>query len=87
VNVKVLEIRKEILMAKSKKSNRGSWKKERASVISKGKAQPRSNKGRAGSDESKRPEAGSTSQYWRAGYTRKDGTQVKGHYVKNPNQK
>jgi hypothetical protein len=23
--------------------------------------------------------------YWRAGYTRKDGTRVKGHYVRNPN--
>ena len=61
-------------MANNKK---GSWKKERSSVNSK------SNKYRPEpADRSKRPAAGSTSTYWRAGYTRKDGTQVKGHYVK-----
>ena len=59
-------------MANSKK---GSWKKERASVNSK------SNKYRPmPADKSKRPDSIST--YWRAGYTRKDGTRVKGHYVK-----
>jgi hypothetical protein len=73
-------------MAKSKQGGRsGSWKKERASVNSKKSPRPRSNKG-SGADKGKRPAAGSTSQYWRAGYTRKDGTEVKGHYVKNPNQ-
>ena len=75
-------------MAKTKKSNRsGSWKKERASVNSKNKSRAKSNKYRPGSDKSERPEAGSASHYWRAGYTRKDGTKVKGHYVKNPSQK
>jgi len=73
-------------MAKSKKSTAsGSWKKERASVNSKN-TNPKSNKYRP-SEGSARPKAGSTSQYWRAGYTRKDGTKVKGHYVKNPHHK
>jgi len=71
-------------MAKSKTSS-GSWKKERASVKSTN-TRTKSNKYRP-SEGSKRPKAGSTSQYWRAGYTRKDGTRVKGHYVKNPQQK
>jgi hypothetical protein len=65
-------------MAKNKyRSNGRAWKTERASMRS------RSNK-YSSSDKSKRPEAGSTEQYWRAGYTRKDGTKVKGHYVKKP---
>ena len=72
-------------MAKTKKSNRsGSWKKERASVSPKNKPRSKSNKYRPTADNSKRPEAGTGSQYWRAGYTRKDGTKVKGHYVKSP---
>jgi hypothetical protein len=66
-------------MAKSKNSN-GTWKKERASVSTK-KSQPRSNKYRSSSDSSKKPAARTASRYWRAGYTRKDGTHVKGHYV------
>jgi hypothetical protein len=66
-------------MATTKK---GSWKKERASVNS------RSNKYRPEpSDTDKRPSSGSTSRYWRAGYTRKDGVHVQGHYVTNPHQK
>ena len=28
--------------------------------------------------------SGTTAQYWRAGYTRKDGTKVKGHFVNKP---
>jgi hypothetical protein len=70
-------------MAKSTNGSRSSgraWKNERASVNSKNTSRPRSNK-YSKSDKSKRPEAGSSSQYWRAGYTRKDGTKVKGHYV------
>jgi len=58
------------------------WKNERASVTNKGKARSKSNKYSRTSDSTKRPQAGSASQYWRAGYTRKDGTKVKGHYVK-----
>ena len=72
-------------MAKNQKSNKsGSWKKERASVNPKNSSRARSNKYRLGSDPSERPGPGSTSRYWRAGYTRKDGTKVKGHYVNKP---
>ena len=66
--------------AKMKKKNAGrSWKNERASVTKKSTSRPKSNKYSA-SDESKRKD--SAEQYWRAGYTRADGTKVKGHYVK-----
>jgi len=71
-------------MANSKKKQTGSWKKERASVNTKNSSRSRSNKYRPTSDSSKRPAGGSTSQYWRAGYTRKDGTKVKGHFVNKP---
>jgi hypothetical protein len=70
-------------MAKNKYAANGrAWKTERASV-NKSKSRSRSNK-YSSSDKSKRPEAGSSEQYWRAGYTRKDGTKVKGHYVRKP---
>jgi hypothetical protein len=66
--------------SKTKKKNTGrSWKNERASVTKNDKSRPKSNKYTA-SDESKRKE--NAEQYWRAGYTRADGTKVKGHYVK-----
>lgn len=72
-------------MAKNQKINKsGSWKKERASVTSKNTSRSKSNKYRPTSDSSRRPASGSSSQYWRAGYTRKDGTKVKGHYVNKP---
>ena len=65
---------------KPKKKNAGrSWKNERASVTKTNKSRPKSNKYSA-SDKSKRED--NTEQYWRAGYTRADGTKVKGHYVK-----
>ena len=71
-------------MAKNTKGSSGrAWKNERASVNKKNKSRPKSNK-YSSSDQSKRPEAGTSEQYWRAGYTRKDGTKVKGHYVKRP---
>ena len=67
-------------MAKtSKGSNNRSWKNERASVSKNNKPRPKSNKYSA-NDKSKREDT--AEQYWRAGYTRKDGTKVKGHYVK-----
>ena len=70
-------------MAKTTKPSGGRvWKNERASVNSKNKSRSKSNKYSPTSDSSKRPSTGSSSQYWRAGYTRKDGTKVKGHYVK-----
>jgi len=66
--------------SKTKKKNAGrSWKNERASVNKNNKSRPKSNKYSA-SDESRRED--NAEQYWRAGYTRADGTKVKGHYVK-----
>ena len=63
----------------TKKKNSGrSWKNERASV-KQNRAKPKTNKYSA-SDKSKRDDY--VEQYWRAGYTRADGTKVKGHYVK-----
>jgi hypothetical protein len=73
-----IKVRKEMIVMAKAKNQSGSWKKERASVNSK------SNKYRPTSDSSKRPKRGTASQYWRAGYTRKDGTKVKGHYVNKP---
>ena len=65
---------------KPKKKNAGrSWKNERASVNKKNTSRPKSNK-YGSSDKSKRKD--NADQYWRAGYTRADGTKVKGHYVK-----
>jgi hypothetical protein len=67
-------------MAKnSKGSTSRSWKNERASVNKKNKSRPKSNK-YSDNDQSQREE--NADQYWRAGYTRSDGTKVKGHYVK-----
>ena len=66
----------------AKNGNRSSgraWKNERASVGKKNKSRPKSNK-YSSSDRSEREEH--AEQYWRAGYTRKDGTKVQGHYVK-----
>jgi hypothetical protein len=63
----------------TRKNTSGTWKKERASV-SKG-SKPQSNKYRPNSDSKDRPMAGARKRYWRAGYTRADGTKVKGHYV------
>lgn len=68
-------------MAQKKKNSGRSWKNERASVTKKSTTKSKSNKYRPSSDSSKRPAAGSGERYWRAGYTRKDGTKVKGHYV------
>ena len=65
---------------KPKKKNAGrSWKNERASVKKTNTSRPKSNK-YSKSDKSKRED--NAEQYWRAGYTRADGTKVKGHYVK-----
>ena len=67
-----------------KNTNRQSgraWKNERASVNKKNQSRSKSNKYSRTSDSSKRPQPGTSQRYWRAGYTRKDGTRVKGHYV------
>lgn len=58
---------------------RSSWKNERASVSRKGSNRSRSNKF-AKSDTTRRPEPGSRSRVWVAGYTRADGTEVAGHF-------
>lgn len=72
-------------MAKNTKRSSGrAWKNERASVNSQSKPRPKSNKYSRSSDTSQRRKADSSKQYWRAGYRRKDGTRVKGHYVKRP---
>lgn len=70
-------------MAKNNKGSGGrAWKNERASVNTQNKSRSKSNKYSRTSDSSKRPASGTVEQYWRAGYTRKDGTKVKGHYVR-----
>lgn len=69
---------------KNKRPGDRAWKNERASVNNKNKSRPRSNK-YSRSDTSERPQTGTSQQYWRAGYTRKDGTKVKGHYVRKSN--
>ena len=56
-----------------------AWKMERASVSEKGKKRPKSNKYSA-SDGGQRPPVGSRQKVWVGGYTRSDGSQVKGHY-------
>ena len=68
-------------MATKKKSSGRAWKNERASVSNKNAPKSRSNKYRPASDSKERPAAGTGERYWRAGYTRRDGTKVKGHYV------
>ena len=55
------------------------WKMERASVSRQGAARSRSNKFSA-SDREERPEPHSRERVWVGGYTRADGTHVKGHY-------
>ena len=69
------------MATKKKNSGSGSWKKERASVSNNKTTKSKSNKYRPASDSGKRPATGTGERYWRAGYTRKDGTKVKGHYV------
>lgn len=73
---------------KSGYHRRTSWKGERSSVHKREFPRPRSNKYRPRpADHTTRPNAGTTTRYWRGGYTRKDGTHVRGHYVTNPNHK
>jgi hypothetical protein len=55
------------------------WKLERASVTVKERARPRSNKYSA-SDNDEKPAPNTRTRYWIGGYTRSDGTKVKGHY-------
>ncbi len=55
------------------------WKTERASVNSRSKSRPRSNR-YSGGDIHPKPPAGSRSRIWVGGYTRADGTKVHGYY-------
>ena len=65
-------------------SKRGrAWKMERASVHTEGSSPPRSNK-YAADDGDERPEPGSRERIWVGGYTRSDGTAVKGYYRAAP---
>ena len=68
-------------MATKKKNSGRSWKNERASVSNRNSQKSKSNKYGPSSDSKARPQAWSGERYWRAGYTRRDGTKVKGHYV------
>jgi len=54
-----------------------AWKLERASVSADRKS--RSNK-YSGGDSGKKPGLGERERVWVGGYTKKDGTQVAGHY-------
>jgi hypothetical protein len=68
-------------MATTRKTSGRTWKNERASVTTRSSSKTKSNKYRPSSDSSARPASGTVQRYWRAGYTRRDGTKVKGHYV------
>lgn len=66
----------------TKKNSGRSWKNERASVNRGNSSKTKSNKYRSKSDSKSRSDAENKGErYWRAGYTRSDGTKVKGHYV------
>jgi hypothetical protein len=56
-----------------------AWKMERASVSTAGKSRPRSNK-YSGGDSDTKPAPGSREKVWVGGYTRADGTKIKGYY-------
>ncbi len=60
-----------------------AWKLERASVHTKGKSHPRSNK-YAASDHDERPAPGRRARVWVGGYTRSDGRKVEGYYRAAP---
>ena len=63
-------------------STRRSWKGERASVSHASRSRPRSNKYSGG--DSKRSSPSSRDRVWVGGYTRADGSKVKGHYRGTP---
>lgn len=64
--------------SKGRKAGR-AWKAERASVSTKQGKKPRSNKYRS-NDSDQAPNSRARSRAWVGGYTRADGTKVKGHY-------
>lgn len=63
------------------------WKMERASVHKKGKSQrPRSNK-YSGGDKEAKPKKHARQQIWVGGYTKSNGTHVKGYVRHNAQYK
>ncbi|VTT96720.1 unnamed protein product [Gemmataceae bacterium] len=60
-------------------NSKRSWKLERASVSVPGHSRPRSNK-YSGGDSGTKPAPGSRERVWVGGYTRADGSKVKGYY-------
>ena len=63
-------------------STRRSWKGERASVSHASRSRPRSNK--YSGNDSRRSSPSSRDRVWVGGYTRADGSKVKGHYRGTP---
>ena len=59
-------------------NSKRSWKLERASVSSANKSRPRSNKYSGG--DSRRSPPANRERVWVGGYTRADGSKVRGHY-------
>jgi len=59
------------------------WKMERASVNTRGKERPRSNK-YSGSDTDTEPAPGARDRIWVGGYDRANGTHVAGYYRSAP---
>jgi hypothetical protein len=60
-------------------ASKRSWKMERASVHTKGKSRPRSNRYSA-TDSHEKPAPGTPTRSWVGSYDRADGTHVQGHY-------
>lgn len=66
-------------MSKPQRASGASWKLERASVSHRGRSRPRSNK-YSHADSHDAPDPGTRNRVWIGGYTRSDGTTVRGHY-------
>jgi len=64
---------------------RTSWRGKRVTKKKSWRGGRAKGKKYSGGDKSSRPKAGTRKRYWRSGYRRRDGSRVKGHYVKNPN--
>jgi hypothetical protein len=67
------------MFRRSKANKKRAWKMERASVGGGSRGRARSNKFSRG-DADKRPRAHSRKGNWVGGYTKRDGTKVKGYY-------
>lgn len=67
------------MTGKTSKKGKNTWKMERASVSKQERQRPKSNK-YSRSDPGEKPASGTRSRVWVGGYTRADGTRVKGYY-------